>query len=175
MKKIIALSLLTGMIICLSACGSQTAPASSGSKASSSAASGSSSAPKSSAADSSSAAPKSSAAESSSAAPKSQAAPASSAAPKSQAAVNSSAAPGSSAVNAPAYTDEELCKLAADHYQSENGQKPPITEVDHKDGNLITIHLYEDAEDHTATWDWYEVDITTGKATNLMGESFELF
>ena len=73
------------------------------------------------------------------------------------------------------YTDEDLCKLASNYYLAKKGQKPPITEIDHKDGNIVTIHLYEIAGDHTATWDWYEVDITTGKAKNFMGESFELF
>ncbi len=139
MKRIIIVSLLTGMLICLSACGSQPVPASSSSKASSSVVQSSSVA-------------------------------SSSAVPAKSSVVSSS----SQAMNL-RYTDEDLCKLASNYYLAKKGQKPPITEIDHKDGNIVTIHLYEIAGDHTATWDWYEVDITTGKAKNFMGESFELF
>ena len=139
MKKMIVVSLLTGVLICLSACGSQSVPASSSSKASSSVVQSSSVA-------------------SSSAVP----------------AKSSVASSSSQAMNL-RYTDEDLCKLASNYYLAKKGQKPPITEIDHKDGNIVTIHLYEIAGDHTATWDWYEVDITTGKAKNFMGESFELF
>ncbi|MBR4753919.1 MAG: hypothetical protein IK054_01920 [Lachnospiraceae bacterium] len=139
MKKMIVVSLLTGVLICLSACGSQSVPASSSSKASSSVVQSSSVA-------------------------------SSSAVPAKSSVVSSS----SQAMNL-RYTDEDLCKLASNYYLAKKGQKPPITEIDHKDGNIVTIHLYEIAGDHTATWDWYEVDITTGKAKNFMGESFELF
>lgn len=151
MKKMIVVSLLTGVLICLSACGSQSVPASSSSKASSSVVQNSS------VASSSDVPAKSSVASSSSVLTKSSV-------------VSSS----SQAMNL-RYTDEDLCKLASNYYLAKKGQKPPITEIDHKDGNIVTIHLYEIAGDHTATWDWYEVDITTGKAKNFMGESFKLF
>ncbi len=151
MKKKIIVSLLTGVLICLSACGSQPAPASSGSKTSSSVVERSTGA--------------------SSLAVQTKSSVASSSAVQTK----SSVVPSSSQEKDSKYTDEDLCKLASDYYLAKKGQKPPITEIDHKDGNLVTIHLYEIAGDHTATWDWYEVDITTGKAQNFMGETFELF
>ncbi len=35
---------------------------------------------------------------------------------------------------------------------------------DHK-GNVYTVQVFENRPDHTATFNWYEVDIKTGKVT----------
>ncbi len=32
-------------------------------------------------------------------------------------------------------------------------------------GEVYTVHVFEDLPDHTATFNWYEVDLSTGKVT----------
>ena len=78
------------------------------------------------------------------------------------------------------YTDEELVVMAGKYADEVNeGYVPPIIEVESEEGNIVTIHLYEvvdDGEDvsHTSTYDWYYIDRTTGKGTNLVGEDVDL-
>ena len=51
----------------------------------------------------------------------------------------------------------------------------PIGELDSIDPDgTLNIHLYEDAGDHTATWDWYYINPDTLKGTNLMGDPVDL-
>lgn len=51
----------------------------------------------------------------------------------------------------------------------------PIAELDSIDPDgTLNIHLYEDAGDHTATWDWYYIDPSTLKGQNFMGDSIDL-
>ena len=38
-------------------------------------------------------------------------------------------------------------------------------EYDHKSGNKYVFHYYEFVTDHTATINWYDVNIRTGKIT----------
>lgn len=74
-------------------------------------------------------------------------------------------------------SDGELCALAEKYYaaHSESGFVPSIIEVDGEteDGQVL-IHLYEDMEDHTATYDWYTVNRITGKGTNVLLEEINL-
>lgn len=72
-------------------------------------------------------------------------------------------------------SDEELCALAGEYYFKVNGKEAPIVEIDSADGDIVMIHLYAESGDHTETMDWYEVDRTTGDATDVMGEVFNLF
>ena len=51
----------------------------------------------------------------------------------------------------------------------------PCAEVDSvTDDGLMVIHLYEDLEDHTATYDWYTINPATLKGENLMGDEVDL-
>ena len=51
----------------------------------------------------------------------------------------------------------------------------PLAKLDSMDPDgTLNIHLYEDAGDHTATWDWYYIDPNTLKGTNLMGDPVDL-
>ena len=72
------------------------------------------------------------------------------------------------------YSDEQLCQMAKKYYLSHNGQEPPIVEVDHVDGDMVTIHLYEIVVDHTATWEWYTVNRKTAVGTTFMGDKIDL-
>lgn len=71
------------------------------------------------------------------------------------------------------FTDDELIKMALDYYEKQNNYRPGVAAIDHvsSDG-LVTIHLYDDMGDHTATSAWYEVDRKTavGKDTMLNTE-----
>ena len=73
-----------------------------------------------------------------------------------------------------ANTDEELEMLAAAYYESINGERPPISQVDHVDDEEVTIHLYEDMGDHIATWDWYTVNRSTLKGQDNLGNEIDL-
>ena len=73
------------------------------------------------------------------------------------------------------YSDEELCKMALDHYEKESGYRPGKSEVDSVNGDLVTIHLYDDMEDHVATSAWYELNRNTVKGTDpVTGDPVDL-
>ncbi|MBI4276797.1 hypothetical protein HY629_03090, partial [Candidatus Uhrbacteria bacterium] len=38
-------------------------------------------------------------------------------------------------------------------------------EVDHTEGDIATVHVYEILRDHSATLGWYDVDKKTGAVT----------
>jgi hypothetical protein len=64
--------------------------------------------------------------------------------------------------------------MAKNYYRNRYGAEPPIVEVDSENGNQVTLHLYEDMGDHTATWDWYTVNKLTGIGTDLVGDDIDL-
>jgi len=53
-------------------------------------------------------------------------------------------------------------ELNAARKTNRNAGKAAFDVVDHK-GNVYTVHVFENRADHTATFNWYEVDIKTGK------------
>lgn len=75
-----------------------------------------------------------------------------------------------------AYSDEELCQMARQYYQSQStsGYVPEHILVDRVTGNMVTIHLFETTLGHTATYDWYTVDRDTGVGTSFLGETIDL-
>lgn len=73
------------------------------------------------------------------------------------------------------FYDKELCELASNYYYAKTGERCSDVAIDHRDGNIVAIQLFDDMGDHTATHDWYFVDITTGKTTNMSDEVFNLF
>jgi hypothetical protein len=40
--------------------------------------------------------------------------------------------------------------------------------ADHDKGDLYSVHVYEDFPDHTATLNWYSVNLKTGKITKRL-------
>lgn len=76
--------------------------------------------------------------------------------------------------SAAAYTNNELCDMAKQHYRSLHGQEPPIVRVDRENGGDVVLQLCEYTLGHTATWDWYTVDRITGKGTDFMGGTVDL-
>lgn len=73
-----------------------------------------------------------------------------------------------------AYTDQELCDMALQHYYDRKGSTPSHSVIDSVSGNSVTIHLYNVDGNHTTTYDWYTVDRVSGAGTNLMGEPINL-
>lgn len=79
-----------------------------------------------------------------------------------------------------AYTNEDLVRMAGKHADEVNeGYIPSIIEVESEEGDIVTIHLYDVVDDgegvsHTSTNDWYYIDRTTGKGTNLVGDDVDL-
>jgi hypothetical protein len=41
----------------------------------------------------------------------------------------------------------------------------PAATADHSEGDLYSVHIYEDLPDHTATFNWYDVNVKNGKIT----------
>ena len=51
----------------------------------------------------------------------------------------------------------------------------PLAELDSIDPDgTLNIHLYEDAGDHTATWDWYYINPDTPTGHNVVGDVIDL-
>lgn len=81
------------------------------------------------------------------------------------------------------YKDEYLLAWASKYYEFCSGQSTPKIEIDHVDGDMVHIHIYEDIEPakegesdpgHRTTLEWYVVDRKTGKGTNFAGEEVDL-
>jgi len=52
------------------------------------------------------------------------------------------------------------------HGTAKTGGHPAAT-ADHDKGDVYSVHVYEDLPDHTATFNWYEVNVKTGKVTKM--------
>lgn len=62
------------------------------------------------------------------------------------------------------YTSDELGAMAIDYYARHNdGYSPSSFDCTINDNNTVTIHLYDNMEDHIATCAWYTVDVNTAK------------
>lgn len=77
--------------------------------------------------------------------------------------------------------DETICDLARKYYKKHNGEAPPLVSIDSRDGNELTIHLYEimeyedtPEENHWATWGWYWIDSTTLTGTDMFDMPVDL-
>ncbi len=65
-----------------------------------------------------------------------------------------------------AYTDDQICELALDHYEKETGYRPSLAAIDSSNGDMVTIQLYDNMGDHNSTSAWYEINRKTGKGTD---------
>ncbi len=76
------------------------------------------------------------------------------------------------------YTAQELEDAALNYYQenSEEHYRPGMVASmpDEENPNIINIQLYDNLGDHNSTSDWYSIDKTTGKGTNILGEEIDL-
>lgn len=74
------------------------------------------------------------------------------------------------------YTNEELTELARNYYRELYGFAPSYVEVDHEEGDMVTLWLYDMNEflnengeiaGSANTRDWYTIDRTTGKGEDV--------
>ena len=81
------------------------------------------------------------------------------------------------------YRDEELLTWASKYYEFTSGNKAPNIEIDHVEGDMVHIHIFEDLEPakegesdpgHRTTLEWYVVDRKTGIGKNFAGEEVDL-
>lgn len=72
------------------------------------------------------------------------------------------------------YSDEELIAAARNYYMISFNYEPPIVDIDSYNGDEVVIHLYESTDDHTATFDWYTVNIYTGVGYDLLGNPIDI-
>ncbi|MEG2246007.1 MAG: hypothetical protein RSC84_01005 [Peptostreptococcaceae bacterium] len=71
-------------------------------------------------------------------------------------------------------SEEEAINLVKEYLQREKLYIPNFIEVDSISGDVYTIHIYDviknEDESHIATSGWFEVNMYTGKITNIMNE-----
>ena len=72
------------------------------------------------------------------------------------------------------FTDAELCVMAQFYYGSRKNYIPEHIEAEGEENGIVTIHLYNETADHTATLEWYYIDRVTGKGTDLMENPVDL-
>ncbi len=80
----------------------------------------------------------------------------------------------------PVYTDEQICSQAKAYYYAQNEEYPDKAVIRSKDGNMVTIWLYDEVDNdsddsHTTTLAYYEVSNidATGEDT-ILGEEIDL-
>ena len=67
------------------------------------------------------------------------------------------------------HTNDEIVEMARVYSGA------PLAVLDNiAEDNSLNIHLYEDMGDHTATWDWYNIDPNTLKGTDFNGKPIDL-
>ena len=85
--------------------------------------------------------------------------------------------------NSNGYRDEDLLAWASKYYEFASGKKAPNVEIDHVDGDLVHIHIFENIDPakegesdpgHRTTLEWYIVSRKTGLGKNFAGEDIDL-
>ena len=75
------------------------------------------------------------------------------------------------------YTDDELVEMAKAYYFAKYGSSPPFVDVDVGRGegtDMVTLHLYEIADNHIATWEWYIVSRVSATGTGMFSGYVDL-
>ena len=73
---------------------------------------------------------------------------------------------GSQTVHTGSYTDAEIVNLAKRYYHDYLGQFYLTVELESSDSGTVSLHIYEQMPDHTATTAWLDVDRNTGAAVD---------
>ena len=72
------------------------------------------------------------------------------------------------------YSNLDLCELALDYYEKQNGYRPSdAIAIVQNDGSIL-IQLYDNMGDHNSTSAWYTVDKYTASGTDLTGNPVNL-
>lgn len=72
------------------------------------------------------------------------------------------------------YSNEQLCAMALDDYQTRNNYRPSMANAVINLDETIAVHLYDVVDDRIETSDWYIIDRYTGEGVNQMNEVVKL-
>ena len=64
------------------------------------------------------------------------------------------------------YSNPKLCEIALDYYEKNHGCRPTSCDAENNADGTVTLHLYDNMEDHIATLAWYTVDRTSCAGTD---------
>ena len=71
---------------------------------------------------------------------------------------------------------EQLCQAALNYCEYATGHRPGVVRIDSEDEEGITLQLYDDMGDHTATCAWYCIDPSTMEGYDLItGEEIAFY
>ncbi len=75
---------------------------------------------------------------------------------------------------AKSYSDDDLITMARRYYGSRTNHIPQFIDVDTEQNGIVSLHLYDLFDGHTATAAWYYVDRTTAAGRDLMDHLINL-
>ncbi len=64
------------------------------------------------------------------------------------------------------YSNPQLCEIALDYYEKNNDCRPTSCDAENNADGTVTLHLYDNMDDHIATLAWYTVDRTSCVGTD---------
>lgn len=64
------------------------------------------------------------------------------------------------------YSNPQLCEIALDYYEKNHDCRPTSCDAENNADGTVTLHLYDNMEDHIATLAWYTVDRTSCAGTD---------
>lgn len=73
------------------------------------------------------------------------------------------------------YTEDQLIEMALDYYEKKYDYRPGYADIDNRNGDIVTIWLFDDMGDHASTCAYYDIDVNTGKGTDVVfGDEVDL-
>ena len=72
------------------------------------------------------------------------------------------------------YSNLELCEMAVESYERQNGERPADSSAQIQANGKITIELYSSLGDSNSAIAWYTVDRFSAKGTDITGNSIDL-
>ena len=71
---------------------------------------------------------------------------------------------------------DQLCQVAVNYCESSTGHRPGVVRIDSEDEEGVTLQLYDDMGDHTATCAWYTIDPATMEGYDVItGEEIAFY
>ncbi len=64
------------------------------------------------------------------------------------------------------YSNPQLCDIALDYYEKNHDYRPTSCDAENNADGTVTLHLYDNMDDHIATLAWYTVDRTSCVGTD---------
>lgn len=73
-----------------------------------------------------------------------------------------------------AFSNEQLIEMVKTYREAKGEYIPEFIVVEEDKDNIVTIHLYDVVDDHTATSEYYYIDRNSGIGKDLLGEKIDL-